>query len=733
MWATVAIATVVMIFAPTAQADEPLKYGVVISAMYAGGGNTGATYTHDYIEIFNASDAPVDITDWSVQYSNPVSAHWQKTFLPPIVLLPGQYLLARQDDGPNGTVAPPADAQGSVGMQGDGSYKVTIVRSRLTIHDHSPFEDDAMDGKIEDFFGGGAANRWEGQAANNGFPTNWTQAWYRHDGGCQDTDNNNNDFYVGPAYPNARSLASPLNPCSGVGTTGTITSTETVTSGQQVTVTVNDADLPGSSVAINATASNGDTETLTLNGSSGSFSGMFTVGNAPANSGNGSIELQSGTITFTYVDALDSGGLTNQNRTDLTTVNAAVLTGTTGTINSTGAIFSGQQVTVTVNDIDLAGTSVGITAVASNGDTESLTLNGGSGVFSGMFTVGNAPANSGNGSLELQSGTITFTYVDALDGGGLTNQNRTDVTTVNPIGTTGAIDAPASIEPGADYVITVTDADLTDPTINVTVTSDAGELQVVSVGMVSAGVYSTTFNTTDVVPTASNGTIEGRDGDVLTATYVDELDANGSQNQNRTATTDISATVVPDDDIELVVNGSLEDGKDGWTFSAGAKRKCNGFGDGSDCAFKLLPKSNAKQRGVMGPIFALHETAAGDVLEVSASIRTAKANRQRIVTVIIVYDDPTAGAANNGRDKFKLFVEQPTTGYQTFTENFILDGSARGGRVTVSNILAAGNLRVDDVSVWLIGSTRRADTAETRSADGLLPLPAAPDNFRGSN
>src|SRR5687768_7937736 len=197
MWAVAALAAAIITLSPMPSAAQPVKYGVVISAMYAGGGNSGATYTHDYIEIFNASNAPVDITDWSVQYANPVSAHWQKTFLPEIILQPGQYLLARQDDGPNGTVAPPADAQGSVGMQGDGSYKVTIVRSRLTIHDHSPYLDPAMQGKIEDFFGGGVANHYEGQPANNGFPTNWTQAWFRHDGGCQDTDNNNNDFYVG--------------------------------------------------------------------------------------------------------------------------------------------------------------------------------------------------------------------------------------------------------------------------------------------------------------------------------------------------------------------------------------------------------------------------------------------------------------------------------------------------------------------------------------------------------
>lgn len=734
MWATAVIAAVVMALSPTANSEEPLKYGVVISAMYAGGGNTGATYTHDYIEIFNASNAPVDITGWSVQYSNPVSAHWQKTFLPEIVMLPGQYLLARQDDGPHGTVTPPADAQGSVGMQGDGSYKVTIVRSRLTIHNHSPYLDPSMDGKIEDFFGGGVANHYEGQPANNGFPTNWTQAWYRHDGGCQDTDNNNNDFYVGPAYPNARSLASPLAPCSGIGTTGTIDSTATVSSGDPVTVTVNDADLPGTSVVISATASNGDSETLTLNGSGGSFSGNFTVANAPANAGNGALDVQSGTITFTYVDALDGGGLTNQNRTDLTTVNAVLLTGTTGSISSTGAANSGQPVTVTVNDADITASSISISAVASNGDSETLTLNGSGGTLTGVFTVANAPANSGNGALDVQSGTIIFTYVDALDGGGLTNQSRTSITTINPVGSTGTVSAPASIEQGAAtaYTITVNDADLSGPTVEVTVTSDAGELQIVSLGMVSAGVYSATLSTTGAAPTPSNGLIEGLAGNVLTVTYIDALDSNGSLNQNRSAATTITA-VVPVD-IELVNNGGLEGGGTDWTFSAGAKRKCKsfGFGDGSECGFKLNPKTNAQQRGVMGPIFAANETGAGDVLQVSAAVNTKKAAKQRVVMVIINYVDPADGA-KNGKDKFKLFVQQATAGYETFSENFVLDGEAKSGRVVVANTLTGGKLRVDDVSVLLLGSTPRANFTEVRSADGLLPVPAAPDSFRGSN
>ena len=39
-----------------------------ISEVYGGGGNSGATYTNDFVELYNLSDAAVDLTGWSVQY-----------------------------------------------------------------------------------------------------------------------------------------------------------------------------------------------------------------------------------------------------------------------------------------------------------------------------------------------------------------------------------------------------------------------------------------------------------------------------------------------------------------------------------------------------------------------------------------------------------------------------------------------------------------------------------------
>ncbi len=47
---------------------KPRRASVVISEVYGGGGNSGATLTNDFIELYNASDTAVDLTGWTVQY-----------------------------------------------------------------------------------------------------------------------------------------------------------------------------------------------------------------------------------------------------------------------------------------------------------------------------------------------------------------------------------------------------------------------------------------------------------------------------------------------------------------------------------------------------------------------------------------------------------------------------------------------------------------------------------------
>jgi hypothetical protein len=63
----------VALFASQAEAQ------VVISQVYGGGGNTGATHTNDFIELYNTTSAPVSLSGWTVQYASATGGTWQST------------------------------------------------------------------------------------------------------------------------------------------------------------------------------------------------------------------------------------------------------------------------------------------------------------------------------------------------------------------------------------------------------------------------------------------------------------------------------------------------------------------------------------------------------------------------------------------------------------------------------------------------------------------------------
>jgi hypothetical protein len=84
-----------------------------ISQVYGGGGNSGAPYTHDYIEIFNAGDGPVSLDGLSLQYASATgtgsfgASSTQLTELPNASLQPGQYFLVQEAAGAGNGVALP--------------------------------------------------------------------------------------------------------------------------------------------------------------------------------------------------------------------------------------------------------------------------------------------------------------------------------------------------------------------------------------------------------------------------------------------------------------------------------------------------------------------------------------------------------------------------------------------------------------------------------------------------
>src|SRR5882762_5537980 len=99
---------------------------IVISQVYGGGGNTGATYKNDFIELFNRGTTSVALTGWSVQYASAAGSSWQRTNLGGM-LLPGQYLLVQEAAGTGGTVSlPTPDVTGTINISATAG-KVALV------------------------------------------------------------------------------------------------------------------------------------------------------------------------------------------------------------------------------------------------------------------------------------------------------------------------------------------------------------------------------------------------------------------------------------------------------------------------------------------------------------------------------------------------------------------------------------------------------------------------------
>jgi len=178
----------------------------VISQVFGGGGNSGAPFRNDFIEIFNSGQAEVNLAGWSVQYASATGATWSVTNLGSTTLLPGQYYLIQETSGgSNGVTLPTPDATGSISMAAT-SGKVALVNSSVALSGTCP-----NNPSIVDLVGyGNTANCFRG-AGSAPAPSN-TNAITRGANGCTDTQNNSGDFST--ATPNPRNTATLINSCA---------------------------------------------------------------------------------------------------------------------------------------------------------------------------------------------------------------------------------------------------------------------------------------------------------------------------------------------------------------------------------------------------------------------------------------------------------------------------------------------------------------------------------------
>ncbi|MBK7601510.1 MAG: lamin tail domain-containing protein [Acidobacteria bacterium] len=106
--------------------------GVVISQIYGAGGNSGAIYRNDFIELFNRGSSTVDLNGWAVAYSSSTGSNWQKTELSGSIA-PGKRMLIQQaSGGANGAVLPAADITGSISLASTAG-KVLLTSTATSI------------------------------------------------------------------------------------------------------------------------------------------------------------------------------------------------------------------------------------------------------------------------------------------------------------------------------------------------------------------------------------------------------------------------------------------------------------------------------------------------------------------------------------------------------------------------------------------------------------------------
>jgi hypothetical protein len=179
---------------------------LVISQVYPGGGNVGATYSHDFVELKNRGTTALELAGLSLQYASASGTTWDKVDLSGTIA-PGGFFLVRLQGGANGVALPHFDlATASIGLGASGG-KLTLVASTTALSGGCPLGEPAL----VDLVGYGTADCHEGAAAVS-LASPATQSAQRHGDGCVDVGETAQDLAAAAVAP--RSSQSPVEPCA---------------------------------------------------------------------------------------------------------------------------------------------------------------------------------------------------------------------------------------------------------------------------------------------------------------------------------------------------------------------------------------------------------------------------------------------------------------------------------------------------------------------------------------
>ena len=370
---------------------------VVISQVYTAGGNSGATFNADYVELFNLSGAPVTMNGWALQYvwATGIGSATVSTLPASITLQPGQrYLVQATPSTASGIALPStADYTSSNLAMGASAGRIYLTSSTAVLSGAAG----CPTANVVDFVGyGTTAICYEGTRA----PAPSLSQPIARVNTCVDTGNNGTDFALSSTP--ARDSASPTTSCTATLLSSAATTPSTVLAGSSTLLTA--TGIPGLTVSANLSSFSGGSSTQTLfdDGSNGDmtagdgiYSYSFTVpASAAAN-------------TYTINVAARSASLQTGNSSILLTVLMPVALTPIHTIQ--GAVpgstpFAGQSVSTSGIVTDVLTTGFHIQARDSADDADPNTPEG---IF--VFTgSGKVPAAAVVGTELEVTGTVSI-------------------------------------------------------------------------------------------------------------------------------------------------------------------------------------------------------------------------------------------------------------------------------------------------------------------------------------
>ena len=382
---------------------------VVISQVYGGGGSNtaGATYTRDYVELFNKSASAVSIAGYTIQYgsSGGTTAFSVSSAIPAgTTLQPGQYFLVVLGTAGTAGAAVPSpnfDPTATLNLSSTNG-KVALVNGSGPITAATPAA--ATGGTIVDFVGYGSANASE----TTPVPVlSISTGAVRNSNGCTDTNNNSTDFAV-VTNPVPRNAASTLAPCGGAVTPAEINVK------QGATTYLTSSTYSGfASTTVGST----DAKTFTienlggtvLNVSSITATGDYSVSGAPTTvAANSTANF---TVTFTPTAAGTRTGVLTINNDDADEATYVInLSGnaTASTPNPMIAVSQGGTAYANASTFSgFANTTVGSTSpavtftITNSSTTDALTI-------TGITTTGNFAVSGAAPTTVAPNSTATF-------------------------------------------------------------------------------------------------------------------------------------------------------------------------------------------------------------------------------------------------------------------------------------------------------------------------------------